>query len=1321
MGCAGSKPHLPSLSSNHHHLNSPQKGFILFNAKTIEYLSANEVEIKTKLIQRCEAKLIKNMQQSSSSKSLLGNAKRTLLSTSHSTQNAANPNNTSVDESIANQSSNNVKSNKSNLSLANSTASSQQTAISNDLKHKEFAIYSAVDYVLKYAINDFDIENFKSSNHLSMKQIRKDIMKKYSSSRQSTSKLNSSISNAASLNNTNNSNTLNAKDATSVNTMTLKTHDSAFYKLALHTTIDEFGSFIQENFININEFQPKEKCAETTENKENINDDNRSEASSINDHEALKLKEALEVARQNFYKGKISMVCLNKAGGYVVKEVKEKDAANTTLSKSPTKSEDLGVKAITTDAATASPTSRQQQDLPTIQLPDASLEEQKNELKQADSLEEFLKLKSDMASILSQTIEYIVNYTTKSAIFNDTTSLEFDNETEKLNFVNELQQAFDHCVLLRENLEKSNHIIDIFSIINEKDYTLVDEKLVDTTVNLDYVNKEFMSYLKLLDESLKQQFENCGACENTLAIKDNLLKILDWNSAIRKLVEELSQKIAHLPTKLFLSKGLPHPLEANGSPSLKRKHPVDAFAAAAGESTAVESRPNPIIRIENVSSVSPAQLESAAEIKSSQHEAKEETPATSSMPTQSHSQQSHHPINIKKEIAYSILNIGEVLAKTIDYYSLDVGKDGQPNEELNELIKLSERQAALEKKKLDAHAHKAESSSSSGAEQNKSAMNKSASSTSTNSSQSTKQEQTTVVLANKELNVNTMMKEPSSSVEDSKVAGVSVALVVVDEIEKAAESSVASSLSSPSLSNSLSSPLSASGSASPVQLDVKENDETKLNGSLIQHGNNKSTATASRPEYDDLEKVKSASLLSNHDVSIQDEDIAYLVKEINMNMKLSDMTHKLEVQSNEIMTSVNNLGENSTSSSKDGQKSSSSSSDILSSYNIASAASHIDIVNKYIENIIESAATRVDQQVEVKKPVVFRNSNTNDNNNKSSGNDSKSGSKRVSLDEELLYQLEQVDKKVKYMNETCSENEDDADLEDLDDENFDFDESNSNDGEKLFHPRTPAKIKHQVRQNRAVDLHEEIKQISNVIQDLVQTINVRTNGSKVIDGEENANSAELVVDLVGQSHADHHDHHQLNSNSDNGSEDGSHNSGGSLGDNSTQAKTKKSYSNKNGGIESTNIKLNVNVLNSSNNSGNSSPGQAASKMSGVKRNGSTNSSNIPIRQKVLTKQKATSIEADVEAIQLNQNHQISMNSESFKSAVNDFESFVDLSAGKSNKNTPDRVSTNKKSMSSSPSSSSTSSNSSYTKKSPSTVTNNTPTSQKFRSKLPVKK
>jgi hypothetical protein len=111
--------------------------------------------------------------------------------------------------------------------------------------------------------------------------------------------------------------------------------------------------------------------------------------------------------------------------------------------------------------------------------------------------------------------------------------------------------------------------------------------------------------------------------------------------------------------------------------------------------------------------------------------------------------------------------------------------------------------------------------------------------------------------------------------------------------------------------------------------------------------------------------------------------------------------------------------------------------------------------------------------------------------------------RRMSLDEELLYNLAEVDKKVKYMNETCSEDdgEDDDDDDELDDENFDYDESveleNAND-ERLFHPRTPAKIKSEVRSNRTVDLQEEIKQISNVIQDLVQTINVRNSTHRYI-------------------------------------------------------------------------------------------------------------------------------------------------------------------------------------------------------------------------------
>jgi hypothetical protein len=58
------------------------------------------------------------------------------------------------------------------------------------------------------------------------------------------------------------------------------------------------------------------------------------------------------------------------------------------------------------------------------------------------------------------------------------------------------------------------------------------------------------------------------------------------------------------------------------------------------------------------------------------------------------------PIDIKKEIAFSILNVGEVLAKTIDYYSLPntPNKGGPGGEELKELIKISEAQAAHERK-----------------------------------------------------------------------------------------------------------------------------------------------------------------------------------------------------------------------------------------------------------------------------------------------------------------------------------------------------------------------------------------------------------------------------------------------------------------------------------------------------------------------------------------------------------------------------------------------------------------------------------------------
>ena len=193
----------------------------------------------------------------------------------------------------------------------------------------------------------------------------------------------------------------------------------------------------------------------------------------------------------------------------------------------------------------------------------------------------------------------------------------------------------------------------------------------------------------------------------------------------------------------------------------------------------------------------------------------------------------------------------------------------------------------------------------------------------------------------------------------------------------------------------------------------------------------------------------------------------------------------------------------------------------------------------------------------------------------------------MSLEEELFYQLEEVDKKVKYMNETCSENEEEEeDDEDLDDENFDYDESveleNTND-ERLFHPRTPAKIKSDLRQNRQIDLHEEIKAISNVIQDLVQTINVRnsSNSGSALDlNELNGNEDEKNVIL-----SSFEDNNSDKNDAD--SEDGCSQNSGSGGD----CKTKVKFS-----------------------------GQRRS-YSGA--SGNNSFSSIPVRQKVLTKQKAT--------------------------------------------------------------------------------------------------
>ena len=199
MGCAGSKPHLwlsSSLRDHHNHPAAPQKGHILFNAKTIHYLSHNESHVKAKLVQRCELKLAKELASSTSSAETMSDAKRV---------------------------------------------------------RRLASVTLAVDQVIKHAQSDFDADSWnKSSNQLYIKQIHKDIMRKHSSSSlhllattptTSTATISSSSSpQSASMQRTSSSSSASNND------------EAAFYKRAMRTAIYEFGSFIQENFTLINGF-----------------------------------------------------------------------------------------------------------------------------------------------------------------------------------------------------------------------------------------------------------------------------------------------------------------------------------------------------------------------------------------------------------------------------------------------------------------------------------------------------------------------------------------------------------------------------------------------------------------------------------------------------------------------------------------------------------------------------------------------------------------------------------------------------------------------------------------------------------------------------------------------------------------------------------------------------------------------------------------------------------------------------------------------------------------------------------------------------------
>jgi hypothetical protein len=331
MGCTGSKPML--LFSNNNNIKSKQpysinttptatttlqKGFILFNAKTLEYLKANEVAVKQKLIDRSKKQLnnATTISQSISTRSFMSSARQSILNSSFS-----NHHNVGNDKQLNNE-----------PKLENDSSEIDN----NSRSYKDDAIEYCVAFVLNYALNDFDLNKFKASNQLSMKQIRKDIMKKYNHNL-ALSKLTDNkqgVDNDNELNEKSNTLKQLPKSNTISRTMagysTLnrfqKSNELAFYKLAMSTVIREFGAFIQENFIAINEFQAAQ-CSAINGATQSIPNDTidikqtTTSPTKETETEKLKLKEALEVARQNFYKGKTSLVCLTNNGGYVVKEV----------------------------------------------------------------------------------------------------------------------------------------------------------------------------------------------------------------------------------------------------------------------------------------------------------------------------------------------------------------------------------------------------------------------------------------------------------------------------------------------------------------------------------------------------------------------------------------------------------------------------------------------------------------------------------------------------------------------------------------------------------------------------------------------------------------------------------------------------------------------------------------------------------------------------------------------------------------------------------------------------------------------------------------
>ncbi len=424
-----------------------------------------------------------------------------------------------------------------------------------------------------------------------------------------------------------------------------------------------------------------------------------------------------------------------------------------------------------------------------------------------------------------------------------------------------------------------------------------------------------------------------------------------------------------------------------------------------------------------------------------------------------------------------------------------------------------------------------------------------------------------------------------------------------------ASGSPISSMTSPSVTSTSSMSPPSAESISPVEIRHEQRN-TKVDDDV------KSPSKCNNLVEANLDQIEKFKCTAEEKLEINNISSSYMLMngEISSNNRFNTNTDEND-SFNEI---INNSSE---SQNLDKVKSSSSSSDILTSNSSNNNVdSHNCLINQQQDNLDTNS----------QEPVKFRSSDKSVSSDLILIDSIVAGSKRMSLDEELFYHLEEVDKKVKYMNETCSENEDD-DEEENDEADFDYDPEleNANDDERLFHPRTPAKIKNDIKSHRSADLQNEIKQISNVIQDLVQTINVRNSSSIVhtkidIIDEVNETNGHLILSSFDDNNSDSNNQNNNGGDSEDG---GSQNSA----DSTDTVPSSKIYYSRNGcGSHKKDVKrLSLNSSISNNNS----------------------FSNIPIRQKILTKQKATTIE-DEKSIEVTSNKILS-------TSIN-YEAFVDV-------------------------------------------------------------